>query len=74
MIAAAVIVFVPSAFSISSSSYYNYCCGARVASEQRVNQDLRRLCYVEVDTNCGIHHFLPECIALTIVHCATFYQ
>ena len=55
MIAAAVIVFVPCAFLISSSYSYYYCCGA---SEKQDNQDLRRLCYVEVGTNFGIHHFL----------------
>ena len=59
MIAAAVIVFVPCALSISSSYCYYYCyycCGASVASEKQDNQDLRR--YVEVGTNFGIHHFL----------------
>ena len=32
-------------------------------SEQRHNQDLRRIYYVEEATNSRIHHFLPKCIA-----------
>ena len=48
------------------------CCGASVASAQQHNQDIRRICYVEVGTNSQIHHRLLE-LHLTRVHCVTFY-
>ena len=30
--------------------------------------------YIEGSTNSRIHHFSPECMHVTRVHCATFYQ
>ena len=54
------------------------CCGASVASEQQHKQDLRRIYKRENEFSksslftrmlCG---FLPECIAPSRVHCATY--
>ena len=39
-----------------NNKYLNkYCGGASVASEQKHNQDLRRIHYVEAGTNIAMH-------------------